>query len=241
MFVNDRIVGCGGVLKPRKILTECYSFGNDFIWEPAENLPVPRFNMRSSPFGSNSNIWWITGGTDETYTRVQQTWLFDGLEFVDGPLLPGEKAEHCQVTINSTHIFFTGGFSLDTFMYNIESEEWITLENAPMDFASPACGLLQNPSIGPEILVVHFARSFVFSLTDLQWRDEPQLALPISVERPSYTQLSDGFVAVGGSHSSVAYKFSQETYEWEQLEEELTTEIEYLSSVALPGEFLSCP
>jgi len=243
MFVNDRIVVCGGRVIAEdnsfKSIDECYFFGNDLIWKPFEPLPDVRAYLRSSLFGSDSDTWWLTGGSDGNF-QSQQTWLFDGQQFVDGPLLPEEKSQHCQVTVNSTHVFITGGNTYGTFMYNIDLEEWIILEDSPVPLVEGACGLLENPTFGPEILVARSQKSYIFSLTDLTWRDDPEFPLPKVTMNLSYAQLSDGFAAIGGSGTSEVYKFSQDSYSWERLDDELTRPRESAASVAIPGQFLRC-
>jgi len=65
-----------------------------------------------------------------------------------GPKLPYKKTTHCQITINSTHVFFGAG-GKETFLLNFPAKEWHLMKNMPVPLFLPACGLLNNSTIGP--------------------------------------------------------------------------------------------
>jgi len=237
-YYDGKVFTCGGYKVDTGETNECFSLNPDLIFVPSEPLPDGRRWMRSSNIGG---IWWLTGGNFGNTQQLASTFIFNGTNFERGPDLPFAKDNHCQVTINSTHVFFAGA-NPATFTYEWDTRTPTILEDPPTSFDEGACGLLNNPSIGPEVLWAEGVYSFIFSLTDLEWREGPQLPEPI-VDL-SYAQLEDGFIAAGGDTGSpdydTVYKFSEETYEWELLNQRLSVPRRFMSAVAVPRDFFGC-
>jgi len=66
--------------------------------------------------------------------------------------MPTEKQGHCQVTLNDTHLFITGGsYSLETFILDVKRRSFTLLDNLPREISDGACGLLNHPVNGEGI------------------------------------------------------------------------------------------
>jgi len=238
-FLNGRIYSCGGGNHPH----DCYSLDTELVWQPSVPMPEGRYYAASSVI---NGLWWITGGDRESDRRdADTTFLFDGISFFEGPTLPVPKSGHCQVTINDTHVFFTGLVaSEETYLFNWETEEWITLESNPHPYSNVPCGLLNNPDYGPEVIyaVSFHERTFIYNLANDAWREGPPF--PQKLSMPSYARVEDGLITVGGSVEftdyGVVYKFKEDTYEWEMLNQTLSWYRSSFASVTIPDDFVNC-
>jgi len=157
--------------------------------------------------------------------------------------MPAAKAGHCQLTINSTHIFITGYSGTEAFILDWENQDWFMVDDIPVVELRPSCGFLESSQFGSEILVAVGRYSYIFSLTNLIWRDGP--ALPQLTVNLGYAQVSGGFLAIGGdvngSLQDTVYKFSEDSYEWKLLENsKLEVPKSLVAAVAVPDEFLNC-
>jgi len=66
--------------------------------------------------------------------------------------MPTEKQGHCQVTLNDTHLFISGGYdSPETFILDVKRRSFTFLDNLPRGIYSGACGLLNHPVNGQGI------------------------------------------------------------------------------------------
>jgi len=166
--------------------------------------------------------------------------MFDGFTFTDGPEMPVGIDGHCQVTVNETHVFLA---TRTAFLYNWQLDEWTEVDYVPEEIVLGSCGVLNNPNFGPEVMFAAGELSFIFSLSDLEWRDGPKL--PEDVVNTGSVQLADGFAAVGGlvydgpigESIDRIYKFSEDTYEWELLDQRLSVPRNGLVAVAVPESF----
>jgi len=71
--------------------------------------------------------WFITGGNYVLNKTLAHDRFFHPM-----PPLLGNKQGHCQLTINSTHVFVTGGeMSTQSFMFDWQLSRWSELEPMP--------------------------------------------------------------------------------------------------------------
>jgi len=240
-FYQNKVIACGGEIADTPIPT-CFVMDESLIWQPIEPLP---YSLSRAASSNIADIWWITGGRNDLEIPETSTLIFDGIEFQEGPFLPVWKNDHCQVTVNDTHVFFTEGQSQDTFMFDWETQEWTFLESIPTDRPLAACGMINNPDIGPEILVVTTRdfSTYIFNLANQQWRQGPPC--PVYLEHPSYATLEDGLLVAGGSnftevYPKMIYKFSSASYEWSIFDDEFEVARDSGVGVAVSEEFLRC-
>jgi len=111
-----QVVACGGEVENNPV-TSCYALSSDMDkWRLLRFLPEgPGGGLDSSII---NNQWIISGdGEDADYLYA----LEDNVFVPGGPKLPAGKSHHCQVTVNDTHLLFTAGSSLDTFLLDLET------------------------------------------------------------------------------------------------------------------------
>jgi len=211
-------------------------------WEKLiEDLPYPQESMASSIVGKR---WLITGG----YPEDKETLIFDGLHFTNGIKMPFPKEGHCQHTINSTHVFFSGGGAKgETYLLNWETRLYTILEDIPGSryMMHTACGLLNNGNYGLEFVIAAYEHSYIFSFTDLTWRDGP--TIPDFRHFVQYAPTKNGFLAIGGHdedmfgpYLSSIYRFDEISYEWVLEQAELERGKDFFAAVAVPDDFANC-
>jgi len=103
--------------------------------------------------------------------------------------------------------------------------------------------LINSKTYGPEIILASDARSSIFSLTDLVWKDGPPL--PKVLNQLTTAQLTDGILAIGGRDPvgvdvDTVYKFDEDVYDWVLEKERLVNPRIYGAAVAVPDSFLAC-
>jgi len=238
-YYQGKVVSCGGYDGGR--YDKCYELGPDLRgW--LEFLPFPN-NQESDMKSSVIDDKWIISGGDVSSSSLL---VFDGRFTIDPPM-PYDKNNHCQLTLNSTHIFFTAGEGSDpiaTFMLDYPRGEWIYLDYIPSSsMVEPACGFVKDPSFGQEVIVASDTRSFIFSLTDLEWREGP--VLPENLDFLTSVQLNNGFLAIGGFDRNdlevdTIYRFDPNSYDWVLEKERLAVPRRFAAAVAVPDEFLAC-
>jgi len=111
------------------------------------SLPIGTDNLASSVIDGK---WLLSGGSNDISTQ-SKTLLYEDGVFMPGPDMPARKHSHCQLTLNSTHIFFVGGGgedALTTFILDWPSQEYTFLESLPATDSYPACGVINNPANG---------------------------------------------------------------------------------------------
>jgi len=238
-FYQGNVIACGGYLSTLVNTDKCYSLGSDLSsWEELRT-PLyggPRRNLASSIIDDKI---FITGGYDDV--DLKSTLVYDGSQFLQGPDLLHTKYYHCQLTLNSTHIFITSG-GYETFLLNWETEEFVLLDDIPKYMDAAACGLLKNENYGLEVLVAEEGSSFIFSFTDLLWRNGPKI--PNNAINPASAPTKNGFLSIGGysrgSFYTSVYKFNEISYEWVEEEAVLQTGRQYATAVAVSDDFVKC-
>jgi len=150
---NGVVTVCGGYKTDSSnvdfgALDNCFELeSSSAAWKELSPLPAATYFMGSSIIDGK---WLISGGLSAAFNTKTAIYDLETKQFNLGPNLPSMKLGHCQVTINETMVFFSGGFmSQETFLLNWESDEWILLENLPLSLEWVACGLLNNPMYGP--------------------------------------------------------------------------------------------
>jgi len=239
-YYRGKVVACGG-RGDDGYTSECYELSSDLDeWISIQSLPTMEKStaMRSSVIDDK---WVLTGAGAEDL----DVYVYDNGLFSPGIPLPEDHEYHCQLTLDDEYIFLGGNFlSSATYLLNWRTQEYIPLEEAPWALFYPACGLLNNAFNGPEILVASGDDAFIFSLTDLTWRDASDL--PLRVHSIEGVKVDGGVLALGGEVNygettlDTIYKFEEETYEWTLLDQTLETPRYYAGVVAVPDEFVNC-
>jgi len=147
-----------------------------------------------------------------------------------------------QVTVNTTHAFITGkdpsGENSLTYLFNWQFGEWYPMEPFPDTVMIDYCGLLDNPDAGLEVAV----GNFIYNLEGDNWRQAPEL--PQRYQLTASAQLEDGIAMLGGVKAGTeydyVYKFSEDNYQWQLLDEHLAISRERMGTVAVPEDFLNC-
>jgi len=236
-FYQGQIVACGGF--NQGFVSDCFALGPDLTeWTQINSL----YNGQNSDSASSifNDKWVISGGE----LKEDEIVFYDEDSFSRGPYMPVEKEGHCQLTLDDEHILFVSGFkSEETLLLNWEDEEWTFLEKIPSAPYNPACGIVNNPQCGPEIIAASATKSFIFSMNDLEWREGP--LIPDDLDNLATATITGGILAIGGRNSTLGdvntvYKFDVNAYEWELLPERLIQHRTYAAAVAVPDDFLNC-
>jgi len=237
-YKGDFLV-CGGVDGNSRVKGECYSLdvkGQEWV----ESFPLPdgpRYHMSSSLIDGK---WFLSGGMDETEETMATTFLFEDGIFTPGPDMPAAKYGHCQATLNDTHLFFTDFFD-DTFVLDLTTMEYTILDSMPQYFGFAACGVLNHPERGQEVLLSKGSGGYLFNLNTLEWHEGP--SLPLYVIELTGVQLSDGILAVAGDgkygDATTVFRIKDNNYEW-KLEGRLQAPRDLPTAAAIPDKLLSC-
>jgi len=144
-FLDGVLTVCGGITDDAvpEYTNRCFelSSGSD-DWREVAGLPTgDNAFLKSSVVAGK---WLLSGGV----RAPSSTLIYEDGLFTPGPELPFPKDGHCQVTINSTHVFFAGGASEETFMLDVPNGQWIYLSDIPAEVSLGACGLLHHPTDG---------------------------------------------------------------------------------------------
>ncbi len=235
------IKSCGGEFDT----DACYDYDpSTDSWTTGVSMLYERDTPRASFI---DGVWLISGdGSDDDDFRYNtETW--NGSEFEDGLLLPLVEPmfNHCQLTVNSTHIFFADGYySHLAYLLDWTEQSWTLLPPMRVERTFPSCGLINNPENGPEAVIVEDGVSEIFNFNDMSWRAGPVLT---PFDQAGFAQLGgDTFVLVGGRSSALStlntiYVFDNLNYEWIEKSQRLqTTRENYPGVVAVPDDFVTC-
>jgi len=232
-----KLIGCGGSTLFDSY-GECFVYDKDAnVWNEVKSLPGRNY------VGTKSSIidgkWFISGGVSSRLSTL----IFDNGEFVEGPPLPHPKHGHCQVTLNDTHIFFSGGTSVTTFLLDLPNKKWITLKSSPGQYYYPGCGLVNSPTFGQEVVMTTLEFTAIFSLSTLEWNMGK--SLPEKVDSMTSAQFENDFVVIGGRKSdglsiSSMYRFDANSYDWVKINHDLEEPRDLASAVAAPKSYITC-
>ncbi len=231
-LINNIIKSCGSEFDT----DSCYDYNpSTNTWSTGIDMLSARQNPRASLI---DNVWLVSGDSYETTTE-----FWTGSNFEYGPDLPTLMFLHCQLTINSTHVFFAEDNNKPAYLLDWTTQSWTELPNMNEDRDWPSCGLINNPENGLEVVIVEDGTTEIFNLNDLTWRSGPSVT---EFDEGSYAQIGDTFVVVGGQDYygdalDTIYKFDHLNYEWILLDQRLQTPREsYPGVVAVPDEFVTC-
>jgi len=139
-FFENAIVLCGGFYEANE-KQGCYKLSSaSGTWESMRSLPIGTASLASSVIDGK---WLISGGVDDT-SRHDNTMIYENGVFTPGPRMPNHKMRHCQLTINSTHVFFVGGYEEGAFILDWPRQEFTVLEAPPVSPFYPACGVINS-------------------------------------------------------------------------------------------------
>ena len=103
---------------------------------------------------------------------MTSTEIWDGRSFTPGPELPVPMSSHCQVTINSTHIFVADIWNtLNVYLLNWETKEWEHLPVLTRRYNVGTCGVYMSEDNGMEIVIVGDGTSDIYTVDTLVWRE----------------------------------------------------------------------
>jgi len=144
-YYNNKVLVCGGDDIGRIWTDKCYELlSSSHGWREIKPLPYRLTRMASSIIGGK---WLLSGGRGDPSGSGSKTLVFEDGIFTPGPELPEELYAHCQLTLNSSHVFFAG--HAHTFVLDWPRQEWAILESLPSTMNFAACGLLENSFYGP--------------------------------------------------------------------------------------------
>ncbi len=237
-IIDGKIKSCGDNWETYA----CYDYDPATnTWEDSPNLLYDRFNAKASFVGG---VWLVSGDIDIDDGETTEMWTGSGFE--EGPTLPRTMWDHCQLTVNSTHVLFAHSNSITfepTFLYDWQAEEFTFLEPQSELRQSPSCGVINNPENGLEAVIAQDGRSEILNFGTMTWREGP--AAPYFFYA-GYAQLFNTFVVVGGraedgTDLDTVYKFDHLNYQWIEVEQRLQVQRAlYPGVVAVPDDFVSC-
>lgn len=233
-LVSGLVKSCGG---SQDYTDACYDYDPATnSWTESTSMLSTRYTPRESTI---DGIWLVSDDSPST-----EMWTGNGFE--QGPSLPQDLSlyHHCQLTVNSTHVFFGDTHFLGpNYLLDWSSQTWTQLPPMTMSRDYPSCGMINNPENGLEAVIVEDGASEIFNFNDLTWRAGPDGPY---IYDAGYAQLPETFVVVGGYDLSQAldtiYQFDNVNYDWIQKDQRLQTPRDnYPGVVAVPGDFISCP
>jgi len=145
-YHDGSVFVCGGHNSEEASYTNrCFQLSNPVgPWTEIFPMPEPNSEMRSSLIDGK---WFITGGLRGPGTK-SFVYDFDDKLFEYGSQLFDNKYDHCQVTVNDTHVFIGGGSSIEAYLFNWKTQRWTFLDDMPSSVLGGACGFLNNPEYG---------------------------------------------------------------------------------------------
>ncbi len=226
-------------------IEDCYDYDPDTnSWTSSASLVYARARPRSSFI---DGIWLVSGDDAlDAGDAPMTTEMWTGSTFVEGPRLPTPMYDHCQFTINSTHVFFAEAYETGrSFLLDWFAQTWTEVPPMNVDRNYPSCGLINNPENGLEAVIVQSGVSEIFNFRDESWRTGPPVEPFIDA---GFTQIGDTFVVVGGldevygdEEFDTIYKFDHIKYEWILMSQRLqVSRYAYPGVVSVPDEFVTC-
>ncbi len=241
--MDGLIKSCGGEIDT----DECYDYDpRTNSWTEGGMLLTPRRSPRASFI---DDVWLVSGDDIVSYDYPQSTEVCNGNgAFEQGPFVPAEMYHHCQLTINSTHVFFqqdNGDLAPGTFLLDWTSKTWTELPSYQGNRILATCGMINNPENGTEVVVNMDGRSDIFNLRDSTWRIGPHLEEPLY--QTGSAQLRDTFILVGGKgygddsfRPDKIWLFDHLNYGWIQMDQRLLVLRNSPGVVAVPDDFVNC-
>ena len=200
----------------------------------------------------NNSCFWVTGGEEEDYHQTSEIYTNDGWqEFIS---IPGNKRGHCNLQINDTHYFLTGGeYEVSAYIVDINNPlDYTTLENTSVPRGYAGCGMVVRSDGSKEIVLAGSGldsdnstaqSSEIFSFETMNWRPGPDLPEPLTGMRG--VQLENTFLTVGGERRESNYgkimMYNQRNDSWIIFPQTLTSSSGGFDSAFLvPDEAVNC-
>ncbi len=189
-------------------------------------------------------VWLLSGDYTGSDNDPYSTEMWTGSGFAHGPTLPRYMVYPCQLTVNSTHVFFTDVWSTGIpYLLDWDTQTWTKLPPGTVNRHFPSCGLINNYEHGTEVVIVEDGVSEIFNFNTLTWRMGPSLP---SFNNAGFAQLRDTFLVVGGEDDSdnpidTIYQFDHINYDWILKSQRLQVACtRFPSVVSVPDIFVSC-
>ncbi len=239
-IIDGLIKSCGS--KGKVDNADCYDYCPETnSWKISESLLSARNTPRSSFI---DGVWLVSGDRYGVHGVSLTTEMWTDKGFEQGPFLPIEMFKHCQLTINSTHIFFADTFYTgNAYLLDWYAQSWIDLPQMTIDRNDASCGLINNPENGLEAVIVEDGLTEIFNFNNLTWRMGPPSP---NFDEAGFAQLVDTFVVVGGENDAgeavdTIYLFDNNNYSWILNSQRLEVAREgYPAVVAVPDYFVTC-
>ncbi len=137
-LIDGLIKSCGSIFDS----DECYDYNpTTNSWITSASLIYSRDQPRSSFI---DGTWLVTGDNDDDTWLTTEMWA--GTGFLPGPLLPIGMFVPCQLTINSTHVFFADTYDTgDAFLLDWQAQTWTDLPHMTIEREYMSCGVLNTP------------------------------------------------------------------------------------------------
>ncbi len=237
-LIDGLIKSCGSTYDR----DDCYDYNPATnSWITSASLMYERNKPRSSLI---DGIWLVSGDDFGTIDVTLTTEMWTGTGFEPGPSLPIPMYVPCQLTINSTHVFFVDTYDTgNAYLLDWYEQTWTELPTMTVDRYRMSCGLINNPENGIEAVIVEDGVTEIFNFRDEEWRTGPAVG---SFSLAGYAQIGDTFVVVGGEDDKNAdldtiYKFDNINYDWILMSQRLQVpRTLYPGVVAVPDEFVTC-
>ncbi len=240
-LIDGLIKSCGSV----DDTDDCYDYN------PTTNSWITSVSLNNARYDPGSSfidgIWLVSGdgtGSDDVGSTTE---MWTGTGFEPGPSLPIPMLRPCQLTINSTHVFFVDtGNTGNAFLFDWYEQKWSDLPPTTVYRTYMSCGLINNPENGIEAVIVEDGVTEIFNFRDEEWKTGPSV---VSFDSAGYAQIGDTFVLVGGQNDEVVtdfafdtiYKFDHINYAWILMSQRLQVPREwYPGVVAVPDDFVTC-
>ncbi len=238
-IINGLIKSCGSWHDT----DNCYDYDAETnTWITSASL----IKSRATPSSSFIDGTWLISGDGRNPTDASSTTeMWTGTGFQSGPQLPIDMFIHCQLTINSTHIFFVDTyFTGNAYLLEWNSQTWTELPPMTGFREYSSCGLINNPENGIEAVIVEDGSSEIFNFRDETWRAGPYVD-QFEFELAGYAQVGDTFVVVGGyglkGDLDTIQIFDHINYDWILMDQRLQVpRRDYPGVVAVPNEFVTC-
>lgn len=248
-FVNRNLFVCGGQGVPT-----CWYY-HDHVrrWDYIVNMDRPRLFATSVLISPNQ--WWIAGGVDGNWQNGQflsTSIVYNGQTMQYGPMLPYAAFAACAFKVNSTHVFFSGGYDgrsyrSDAYLLNWATQQWTKLDNMRHKRGFHGCN-----KAGNDIIVVgSFAKdkesdsSEIYSLANTVWWEGPDLPEEIGTlanigAATLYLPEEDTFAIFGGidknGESKKILKYVSTSNQWKIMQESLALARSSHSVVQVPDD-----
>ena len=213
---HDNPTICGENDGAIQLVYKCFSLkGNIWTLSPGLNTKRGFAAVSRSPYPSNSQKFFVTGGKDKSRKAMNTAEVLteQGWEILP-QTLPVKIYAHCSVLVNSTTVMVIGGFqngsiSTNTYYFNTEKENWTEGPQLKIGRFDHSCGIVWKDSQSKEFSLIvagGWSQSILSSVEILDlgsnnWRTGPNLPFGIYKSEIVVDQIG-GVVLVGGNSIS---------------------------------------